>query len=368
MERNRKPPVPKAAPTPFAVVPPLASPFTSGFRSSKYRDAALVIAGFSALLLAPMVELLIMSPQGDRGTLTSGLNFRGEGLSDTSVFDDGVSGVAPGGPNISPLNASDPTSLILRFLDGKEEEPEPQPEPRPPRKPEPTGWKNALSAAAKRGVARGVASVRRSTPAGRLAKGLSGFSSGSQSGSSASAILSLPPPSRDGILPSRNDERSNLSRMRVSTDFREPWRSGTGGAGGAASGGFLQNGKILQSPGGGISQDNTQIPGVNSSALSGQSSAAGGDLSRGGEAERISLTSAKDGRNISIAEKKEDLSYQRRKMEMQEAIKLKWEKRKYDEIERKKMLEQIAAQTASQALLKVLDKLLEGKKDEGGGG
>jgi hypothetical protein len=54
-------------------------------------------------------------------------------------------------------------------------------------------------------------------------------------------------------------------------------------------------------------------------------------------------------------------------MNMEQAIKLKWDKKRYDQIERKKMKEQIMMQTASQAFLKVLDKFLEAIFDAQGG-
>jgi hypothetical protein len=81
-------------------------------------------------------------------------------------------------------------------------------------------------------------------------------------------------------------------------------------------------------------------------------------------------TTTQDKREITIKEKKESLAHMARKMNMEESIKLKWDKKRYNQIERKKMREQIMMQTASQALLKVLEKALDALVDavKGGGG
>ena len=69
---------------------------------------------------------------------------------------------------------------------------------------------------------------------------------------------------------------------------------------------------------------------------------------------------------------KETLAEMKAKLEMQKAVDLKWEKKKYEELGRKIMLEQIVAQTlaqtAQQASLKILDKVLDSIFGGGGQG
>jgi len=300
---------------------------------------------------------------------------RGGEFGEASVFEAGLSLITPGGIigqswNVTPLVASDPTALILRDQRG-EQEAEPQPVSPTPRRAKSNNWEDSLATAVKRGVSRGAVSVRPPAPAGKLANKLSSLSSGMQSGSRSATMTPLAAPSSDGLLASRRAANSNLSYVQISKDYRGAWRSGAagsgGGTGGGSGGGFLQNGKSLQAPGSGISSGGTDVPGVDGSALSQQSSGAGSGPAKTGDADKHSLTSSKDDRNVTITQK-EDLSYERRKMEMQKAIELKWAKKQYDQIERKKMLEQLAAQTASQALLKVLDALLKSSKGGDGGG
>ena len=133
------------------------------------------------------------------------------------------------------------------------------------------------------------------------------------------------------------------------------------GSGGPASP-YLDPKKVVSAaPGGGASGA------ASPPSSQGAGSASGGVSAPGPDAEKQANVGVQDNRNIQPKEKKESLAETARKMNMEQAIKLKWDKKRYDQIERKKMKEQIAMQTASQAFLKILDKLLAGGSGGGSG-
>jgi hypothetical protein len=126
----------------------------------------------------------------------------------------------------------------------------------------------------------------------------------------------------------------------------------TGGAGGTGSN------SLLEQVAGGSGQTN----------FFGQR---GGGMPDGGATANPAASSSKDAKTTTTPTT-ENLALLRQKQEMEQAIKLKYDKKRYDQIERKKMIEQIATQTAfqtaQQAALKLLDKALNPQGQQGNQG
>ncbi|MFA5139009.1 MAG: hypothetical protein WC728_07240 [Elusimicrobiota bacterium] len=331
-----------------------------------HRDLAFIGAGLAVFLLAPCAAFFCSlgeSPENPRqGFGPKAL----AGLEAGSPFEDGVRSLAPGNlPGvdpalITPLNAGDPLELIQRPDFKEEAEPIPQGarEELPARAA--SGWREAVSSAAKRGVATAVKRARLPSPTVKLAARLRGLSSFTEAkGSSAS----LAPLSSRGLV-ARAPRETHLSRISPTSDYRGMEMRSSAASAGGRPGNYLDPKRTLASGG------SASLPGHDSvsagSGSAGAGSSGGMSSGRGGPEGSVSApgpSTAQDNRNISVKEK-ESLAEMAKKMNMQQAIQLKWDKKRYNQIERKKMAEQIAMQTASQALLKVLDKLLEG----GGGG
>ncbi|MFA5141085.1 MAG: hypothetical protein WC728_17800 [Elusimicrobiota bacterium] len=350
-------------------------------RGFKGKELAFIVAGFAMLALAPIAEFLLTSPDEKVGGLRQGFDQKGVDYGGPgSPFEDGIARIAPGNllgqiaESISPLTARDPVSLILspQTDEGQPEAEEASPPRRAPPPKRESGWKDAISAA-KKGTREAAKRVRLPVPSARLAgklSGISGLSGGS--GGSASA-MSLSAPVSKGLL-SRVATQDHLSRVQATSDYRggPGRRSGAAGTG-HLPGAYLDAKKVI-SGGGAISgtgggnapSGSGSISGGGSGSGSGGMNRSGNDPSSSGKS-GTSVSSTADARNIQPKEKKESLAQMAKKMNMEQAIKLKWDKKRYDQIERKKMKEQIMMQTASQAFLKVLDKFLEAIFDAQGG-
>jgi hypothetical protein len=349
-------------------------------RGFKGKELAFIVAGFAMLVLAPIAEFLLTSPDEKtsgglrQGFDQKGMDYGGPG----SPFEDGIARIAPGNllgqiaESISPLTARDPASLILS-PQSEEEQPEEAASPAEPKEPPPkreSAWKDAISAA-KKGTREAAKRVRLPVPSAKLAGKLSGISALSGGSGGSGSALSLSAPVSKGLV-SRATAQDHLSRVQSTTDYRGSGRrSGAAGTGGLP-GAYLDAKRIVS--GGGISGSGGLPPSgsISDHGPGGQGHGPGGGINKSGHndpsssGKGFSVSSTADTRNIQVKEK-ESLAEMAKKMNMEQAIKLKWDKKRYDQIERKKMKEQIMMQTASQAFLKVLDKFLEAIFDAQGG-
>ncbi|MFA5138894.1 MAG: hypothetical protein WC728_06625 [Elusimicrobiota bacterium] len=332
-------------------------------RRFKTRDLGFILAGFAVLVVAPLVELLLSSQeeatQLSQGFDRKGIEFSGLG----SLFENGVFGIAPGGliggaDVVSPLSGRDPTDLILGFK-VEQEAPKASPvsesEPEPPKR---GGWREAVSAA-RRGATHAARRARPPRPSARLASRLSGFST--QSSGSSSSGLALAAPASRGLL-SRVYAEDHMKPVKTLPEYRGLDRGSGSGAP------YLDPKKVISS----VSNSGGSASGGAMKTDQGAGGTSSGGISGAGpDANKQSNVGVQDNKNIQVTEKKESLTQMAKKMNMEQGIKLKWDKKRYDQIERKKMAEQTMMQTASQAFLKILDKLLEGGgkgEDSGGGG
>ena len=334
---------------------------SSRLKGLKARDVAFIAAGLAVLILAPLAEFMISSSGEETGTLRPGFDDKGGSFlsGGTLPYEEGVGGIAQGGlPGqdtdvITPLNVRDPASLIMT---PDQKAPAAQIQAEKPALPttKESGWRDAvLSAkdAAKRGVSQAVKKAHLPKPNVNLANKLNWATPHGSGGTTAS----LAAPSSAGLF-SKPKGASSSPRVQAAPGYRGSDRRSmsTGGAGsntlfdGRRTG--AAGGASAEAQPGGLSGGGT---GVNEGSPGSDSpSKAGGNNAQEG------------GKNVSPKEK-EDLAFLARKMNMEKAIDLKWAKKRYDELERKKMIEQTLLQTAQQAFLKILDKLLEGAKAGG---
>ncbi|MFA5141153.1 MAG: hypothetical protein WC728_18180 [Elusimicrobiota bacterium] len=338
-------------------------------KNLRSRDLAFIAAGLSMFVMAPIAEHFI-SKSGGEEPLQAGFDQKGSFFGAGAPFEDGVGGVAPGGlvggesDLVTPLNVRHPADLITNEEDAAPPEAPAlvaQSESPAPRKQVEGGWKDAISDAAKRGVSKASARVKLPMPGAKLANKLNGISTfGGGGGHTSAAMPALSALSSKGLT-SVPHTGTNLSRVEPVSGYRGSGKRGNTGTGGAFS---RQADGRLSGPAGSSGSGSGEGYLRNSPVTASGPGFGSRDMDSPGSAS--GANSAKDDRNIGIKDK-ESLAELRKKMEMQEAIKLKWAKKQYNQIERKKMMEQTAMQTASQAALKVLEKALQLNEDEEGG-
>ncbi|HVE11757.1 MAG TPA: hypothetical protein VNI01_00060, partial [Elusimicrobiota bacterium] len=307
---------------------------TERFRRLRSRDLVFIAAGLAVLVMAPLAEYLMTNPEAPSAPLQPGFDQRGSMFPEgASPYEDGVSGVAPGGllgqdsDVITPLNVRDPSALII----GQNGQQTPAAAPVTAKvdtttRKDTRDWKDAISQAA-RGA--GVAAVKKSVglprPSGKLAGTLRGL--GALQGGGGGPSMKLEPPTSKGLV------------------------GGKGGPGGTAAGpGFRGAGGRSLFPGTGGGGNRFTLPGSptggsldvsgnGSTTFSGTSDGRQGGS--GDSSNNPAGNSSKDNKSTG-QNQQENLALLRAKMEMEQAIKLKWDKRRYDQLERKKMFEQIA--------------------------
>lgn len=329
-------------------------------KNLKTKDVAFIGAGLAVLIMAPLAEYLVSESGDPASTLSPGFDQKGGVFANSAdPAEMGLNQLARGGllgenPDvITPANYRDPSSLIMA-MGGEKETPAAAPEVKRDA-PKDNVWDKVVSSA-KSGASTAARKVGLPKPGGRLAGALNGLRSLS-GGSTSAKSSNLSAPDSKGLFSSPRNENHLAGTQSVpgyrGAGSRSP-AAGTGGGGGfdGRPGGF-------GGPGGGSAGD------VMGGGIAGGGKGAGQSGGDGDPSKSPSGSSTKDNKALG-----ESLEFLRRKMEMEKALDLKWAKKKYDELERKKLIEQTLIQTAQQAFLKVLDKLLEGKKDgeKGGGG
>jgi hypothetical protein len=327
----------------------------SRVKNLKTKDLAFITAGLAVLVMAPLAEYMISSPDDQSGVLREGFDQKGGLFPDgSSPYENGVAGIAPGGlmgqdsDVITPLNVRDPSSLIMS-PGGKRTPPAaPTASPALPKKPK-SGWKDAI-AAAKRGATKAVKKAGGlPRPNAKLKGALKDWRStvsGASRGGGPTARLTAP--SSKGLF-SGPRVANSLTRAQGLPGLNGGRRSTTGGGsrpdlyGGGRYGGAGTSGT-------GVAANTFGPGGVNGNGFGPGSGGPGSQKSGKGPG----ASSTKDSRSLG-----ESLAFLRAKKEMDKAIDLKWKKKEYNELGRKKMLEKTAVQTAQQAFMKVLEKLLE---------
>jgi hypothetical protein len=203
--------------------------FVERLKQFRKKDLAFILAGLGTLLMAPLAEHFLMSPETGDSTLSQGFGGRGSGGcglfgAGSSPYETGLGGMAPGGAigggadTITPLNVRDPSALVMG--PGASQQPpagSAAPATAPataPGKSE-SDYKDALAASA-RGATEGVKRAMPKVPlAGSGLRGL-GVSAG---GSSATAGLA--PISSGGLAPGRvNAGGGGLNNVRSMPGYR----------------------------------------------------------------------------------------------------------------------------------------------------
>lgn len=350
----------------------------------KGSELAFVLAGAGALTLAPVAEYLV-SRAPDESSLEAGFDSGAAPFEDAETYEDGVRRMSAGGlPGqhgrvIKPLDAPNPLSMITGVPEDAKtgaETPGIEGEPvNKRRRAKKTNWKEALSSAAAQGASKAGRAASLPKPSAKLSgalKGLSALSSGG--GASSGAALAAPKleaPSSKGLT-GTPERISTLSRVTATPDFRGEASRGVSMAGGPEPARSSFDGRPGSAAGAGEFLLPTSRP------------AAGGALaSSGGGIPSMDGASGDKGPGVSASQDQrqmgESLAFQQKKMEMQKAVDLKWAKKQYNELDKRKMQDQINAQTQSQLALKAVDiagqlantalqAALQGGQGQGGGG
>jgi hypothetical protein len=294
----------------------------------KKKDLMFILSGLGVLVMAPLAEHFLMSPErGDSRAFKEGWSFRDgpEGLGKGgSPYEGGVSGLAPGGliggqtDIITPLNARDPSALVM----GPGATPQPpatQSTTTPPAQAKTEDWKNALADSAAKGAAAaakkgGLPVPKVSLPGGGL-RGL-GVAAGG-----AGASFNLPPVSASNV-PNVAAGSNALTNVRPVQGYRSP--AGSRGAGmgsnaanldalkkaaAAAAGDFNRNGSAV-----------TNLENAASRSMPGGEGGGGVGGGKGSEDKASGQSSPKDSKSADG----QSLEFLRLKAEQEKAIDLKW--------------------------------------------
>jgi len=145
--------------------------FMERLKQFKKKDLAFILAGLGVLIMAPLAEHFMMSPESaDSGAFKPGWGFQPSGRfgSGDSPYERGVDGMAAGGAVgggsdvITPLNVRDPSALIMG--PGASQQPAATATaPTAPSK-ESTDWKDAIANAAGKGASAATRAARLPVP------------------------------------------------------------------------------------------------------------------------------------------------------------------------------------------------------------
>ena len=309
-------------------------------KAFKKKDLAFILAGLGVLFMAPLAEHFMMSPDaGEAGAFKEGWGFRGAGEfgKGGSPYEGGITGLAPGSVAgggsdvITPLNARDPSSLIM----GPGGTPQPPTSATPSASKESGDWKDALANAASKGAQAAGKAASLPTPHIPLTnagvRGLGAISGGS------GANYSLPPISASNVPNRAAESRSPAPQAAAgykgvargpntaSTSGFEALKKVAGEAGGDLNRGGSAAGDLQTAAGRDMNQPTSGGGGA------GEGANGGGDKAGGGNQN-------KDSKNEG-----ESLAFMKAKAEQEKAIELEWKLKEWKamlwpDIE-KKMLE-----------------------------
>ncbi|MFA6004223.1 MAG: hypothetical protein WC881_09155 [Elusimicrobiota bacterium] len=185
----------------------------------KKKDLAFILAGLGVLVMAPLAEHFMMSPEtGDSANFKPGWGFSSGRFGDgSSPYEGGVNGMAPGGSAsgsdlITPLNVRDPASLIM----GPGAQQQPAAGVTPPAK-DSTDWKDALANAASQGASAATRAASLPVPKTSLTNaGLRGLGAAAGGGGGGYSLPAL----NAGNVPNRAAESNALQRVTAAPGYR----------------------------------------------------------------------------------------------------------------------------------------------------
>jgi len=313
-------------------------------KSLQKKDIAFIAAGLSVLVMAPLAEHFLMSPEDQAGQLQKGFSTNASFPGDVgSVYDPGVGGgMSPGGllgqgsDVITPLNVRDPSALIMG--PGAAQKPSAIADtPAAPGKADNSAWKDAL-AAAQKGAATATRKASLPMPHPKLAAGLRGLGA---IGGGGGGSFTLP-----AISATNAPNRAAGSRSLQSVTAAPGYKGAAGRA--LASGGGPE---ALKNAGNAAASHFNQ----GGSAAGALDQAAREAIPKGGgfggpgggeDGKSPGSGSAKTDKTLG-----ESLEFLRQKMEMEKALELKWKKKNWYEFERQKMIEESVIKSAIDNLL-----------------
>ena len=313
-------------------------------KSLRKKDLAFIAAGLSTLVMAPVAEHFVMSPEDQSGQLQGGFSRNGAFGDAGSIYDPGTGSMSPGGligqgsDVITPLNVRDPSALIMG--PGMVQKPSASVDAAAPPKAD-SGWKDAL-AAAQKGATAATKAAKLPTPHPKMQGALRGGVGGGGGGSGASFTL---PPINANNVPNRAGDSNALTRSQAAPGYKGAASRSTAPGGGAESlkGAGSRQGDLMNKGGsaaGALDQAAREaIPGGYGGAGAGGPSGGEADKGPGG-------SNAKDSKSLG-----ESLEFLRRKMEMEKEMDLKWKKKAWKEFERGKMIEETLIKSAIENLL-----------------
>lgn len=335
-----------------------AAPGLSAWQRFRRRwgpDAPLLSLGLAALILGPYFAAQLDAPEAEEGAGTL-FSMESRRYADPRVPEHGLfMGMSPGGlPGEKERTGvagggADPLAWVVPMGAGEAAEEEPESEPR--KNPE-TDWKSALKNAVRPAAKAAVKKAGLPVPhrklaalAGKLAEKLNGSAA-----SSAQAAARLPAPTLAGLAYKPVVQDSLPARAGRGTFLAKAGRgAGEGPAAGFPAGSDRRPGAVA-----GSAEFLRDAP----AAMGGPAArfVPGGGHGGAGDAEKgPSPSSAKDARTIT-----ETLAAMKAKLEMQKAVELKWAKKKYNELEKRQMLDKTAAESSARMAEQVVGKVLEG--------
>jgi len=332
-------------------------------KNLRRKDLMFIGAGLATLMMAPVAEHFMMTPEENVGALEEGFDSKGPLFPDGStVYESGTGGFSPGGlvgsgtDVITPLNVRDPSALVMG--PGAKQKPEAVVTPPPVASSSSSNddssaskWKDALAESAKSGVREAVRkSPKLPRPSVKMQGALRGLSALSGSSKGGGASFKLPGLSASNVPNSARGSNS-LTRSQAAPGFRGAARrsnaSGSGleglrGAAGRQADMFSQAGNA----GDGLqTAANVALPFPGGGGRGGFGGPGGND------------SGGKNPGGNQIKENKqlgESLEFLRRKMEQDKRIGLKWKKKEWNQFGRQKALEEGAIKLAFDAFGKII--------------
>lgn len=313
-------------------------------KNLRKKDLIFIAAGLCTLGTAPLAEHLLMSPDEQTAKLDGGFGSSSPvfGGGDAQVAETGYGVGSPGGlvgqgqDIITPLNVRDPSNLIMSPGAQKKADAvvAPPPPPTGPSKGE-SDWKDVLRDTAKSGAGKAVAQAPRPKPnVGKMAGAIRGLSALGGGGGGTGASLKLDPLSASNV-PNRAASSGALTRSQATPGFRgvTSRSNASSGADEALRAAGSKQSDIFNKGGGAAAAlDAASREAIPTGGASGGS---GGRPGEGGETKNPGGNSHKDNKSLG-----ESLAFLRQKMEMEKSLDLKWERKKWNEFGRQKMLEE----------------------------
>ncbi|MFH2202140.1 MAG: hypothetical protein ABIJ96_03410 [Elusimicrobiota bacterium] len=306
-------------------------------KNLRRKDMGFIAAGLSVLMMAPVAEHFMMTPQEEKGALTGGFDQKGPLFPDgTTIYENGTGGFSPGSligagtDVITPLNVRDPAALVMG--PGATQKPAATASPATEPPPKESNWKDALSQAATRGAKQATKSAKLPKPNVKMAGALRGLSA--LSGSSHGGGSSYTPPGLSAAnVPNKARGSNSLTRSQAVPGYNGAARRSNSSSGSPES---LRNsagrqGDMFNQGGAATALDNaskTQIPGGGQGGGGGGPSNGAGGKSPGG-------SNVKESKSLG-----ESLEFMRLKMEQEKALALKWKIKEWNTFGRQKMMEE----------------------------